>query len=365
MRVLHFNSNFLYTRIYENLLDNIDEEIEHIIYVPQKRSNKKVVESKYKVLQPEIISSFDSYLTFHRRNKSYKYIKKEVNLHNDMLIHAHTLTNDGVLAYYMYKKYGFNYILTIRNTDINFTLKYKKHLKSHFEKVLLNAELLIFPNYSYKKRMKSIFKKNSNIIEKIEKAIVVQNGIEDIWLQNIKKNKKSISNKLKINMLFIGRVYPQKNIHRVLKAIENMNVNYKIIGKVIDEGYFNRLKADYQFEYLGEKNKKEIIEIMEDCDIFIMPSENETFGLVYIESLTQNLPIIYSENEGIDGYFEKNKYGVSVDPKNIKDIQKGIELLLDNYDDIQENLVEKSFLEEFDWGYIGGKYSDLYKGLKR
>src|SRR5699024_7626163 len=217
-------SNFLYTYIYENLLDEIDQDIKHIIYSPQKKNNNKVVDSKYKVLEPEIISNLDSFFTFYRRNKSYRYLRKEINLQNDLLIHSHTLTNDGILAYYLFKKYKINYILTIRNTDINFTLKYKKHLFSYFKRVILNAKLLIFPNFPYKKRLKKIFKNNPDIVRKIDKSIVIQNGIEKIWLQNIPENKKDISNKSVINMLFIGRIYRQKNLHRVLESLKNIDI---------------------------------------------------------------------------------------------------------------------------------------------
>lgn len=367
MKILHLNSNFLYTYIYENLLDEIDQDIKHIIYSPQKKNNNKVVDSKYKVLEPEIISNLDSFFTFYRRNKSYRYLRKEINLQNDLLIHSHTLTNDGILAYYLFKKYKINYILTIRNTDINFTLKYKKHLFSYFKRVILNAKLLIFPNFPYKKRLKKIFKNNPDIVRKIDKSIVIQNGIEKIWLQNIPENKKDISNKSVINMLFIGRIYRQKNLHRVLESLKNIDIkiNIKIIGKIIDDEYYKKIKEKYQFEYLGEKNKKQIIEIMSKSDIFIMPSENETFGLVYVESLSQNLPIIYSKNEGIDGYFKDNKYGVSVDPKSIEDIQRGIRFIINNYEGIQKNLEDKSFLDEFNWANIGSNYSGLYRGLEK
>src|SRR5699024_5266275 len=165
-----------------------------------------------------------------------------------------------------------------------------------------------------------------------------------------------------INMLFIGRIYRQKNLHRVLESLKNIDIkiNIKIIGKIIDDEYYKKIKEKYQYEYLGEKNKKQIIEIMSKSDIFIMPSENETFGLVYVESLSQNLPIIYSKNEGIDGYFKDNKYGVSVDPKSIEDIQRGIRFIINNYEGIQKNLEDKSFLDEFNWANIGSNYSGLY-----
>src|SRR5699024_3352518 len=135
-------SNFLYTYIYENLLDEIDQDIKHIIYSPQKKNNNKVVDSKYKVLEPEIISNLDSFFTFYRRNKSYRYLRKEINLQNDLLIHSHTLTNDGILAYYLFKKYKINYILTIRNTNIKFTMNNKKNLFYTFKRIKLNNKYI-------------------------------------------------------------------------------------------------------------------------------------------------------------------------------------------------------------------------------
>lgn len=370
MKILHLNSNFLYTRIYENLLDNMDENFEHIIFNPRKKENNIVVKSKYQVYDPEIINKFDSYLTFHRRNKSLNYLRKNLKINDYILVHAHTLSNDGVLAYSLFKKYGCNYILTIRNTDVNFTLKYKKHLIPLFKKVLINAKIIIFPNYSYKNKLKAYFKNNESIINKIDNSIVIQNGIEPIWLNNIQSTKKNINIKKEINLLYVGRIYKQKNIHRVLTAIKTLNeisnlkINYKIVGEIIDLEYFEKLKSITEFNYLGAKTKTEIIEIMKQCEIFIMPSENETFGLVYIEALTQNLPIIYSKNEGIDGYFEDESLGKAVDPFDVNAIIDAINYVVDNYSDIQITLEDKTIFENFKWENIGYNYNQLYKESK-
>src|SRR5690606_2930407 len=48
-----------------------------------------------------------------------------------------------------------------------------------------------------------------------------------------------------------------------------------------------------------------------EADVFVMPSRNETFGLVYVEAMLQGLPILYTSNEGIDGFY-KEKIGEKV-----------------------------------------------------
>lgn len=41
------------------------------------------------------------------------------------------------------------------------------------------------------------------------------------------------------------------------------------------------------------------------ADIFAMPSSYETFGLGYVEAMLQDLPILYTHNEGIDGFYDE------------------------------------------------------------
>lgn len=51
--------------------------------------------------------------------------------------------------------------------------------------------------------------------------------------------------------------------------------------------------------------KKQLREAFSISDIFVMPSKPETFGLVYVEALSQGLPILYAKGEGFDGYFDE------------------------------------------------------------
>lgn len=345
MKILHLNSNFLFTKIYENQIKSMPSDFDHIIYNPLKKSVKN--HTNLKVLNPVNLDKLDSILSLKRLSKSYKYLKQNIKLDQINIVHAHTLTNDGLLALRLFKRNKIPYILTIRNTDINFTLKYKKHLKKQFFDVIMSAKNVIFPNHSYKHKLLDIFKNNIKLVKKLNDSLVIPNGIDELWINNPSQNVKTI-NKQNVKILFVGRIYSNKNLHTLLEALNRIeNYELTVVGSIIDTKYFDELNKKYNFNYIGEKSKEELIEIMKYHHIFAMPSFNETFGLVYIEALSQNLPVLYTKNEGIYNYFEETKYGIAVQPNDVKNIEEGLKFIIHNYQIIQNNLKDKTLLNRF------------------
>lgn len=53
---------------------------------------------------------------------------------------------------------------------------------------------------------------------------------------------------------------------------------------------------------------------MQNSDIFCMPSQNETLGLVYLEAMSKGCITIGTQNEGIDGIIVDHKNGFLVEP---------------------------------------------------
>ncbi|MHD0382988.1 glycosyltransferase family 4 protein [Staphylococcus simulans] len=371
MKVLHLNSNFIFTKIYQNQLESMADDFEHVIYNPIKKKVKFDANYKYELYAPRIINKTDSFLSLNRKNKSLNYLNQSVNMKDVKLIHAHTLTNDGLLAFSLHKKYHIPYILTVRGTDVNFSLPFKMHLRKRFKNVLKHAELLIFPNHVYKNKVLSFYKNDKKLVDKLEKSIIVPNGIDSFWIKNARIGMKDRNNKNEIQLLYVGRIYSNKNIHRVLNAVREINskgnyfIKMNVIGKIINERYFEKLKKIIDFNYYGTKDKEEIKQIMEKMDVFTMPSKSETFGLVYIEAMSQNLPLIYTKNEGIYGYFENGIYGKASDYKSTEEIKQNILFILDNYEYFQKNLQDKDFLDEFKWNEIGKLYNEIYKEVSK
>ena len=111
------------------------------------------------------------------------------------------------------------------------------------------------------------------------------------------------------------------------------------------------------------KKPLEIIEEMRQSDAFIMVSSPETFGLVYVEALTQKLPIIYANNEGFDGFYKDGYVGYPAIAGSVDDIAIKIEQLISNYDIMQQNISRLNLDSDFNWEHIALKYIRMYNEI--
>ena len=90
-----------------------------------------------------------------------------------------------------------------------------------------------------------------------------------------------------------------------------------------------------------------------------MPSLHETFGLVSVEALSQNLPVIYTKGQAIDGMFPPN-IGVAVNPLSVDEIKDAIKVVLQNKEKYSNAGID---FEMFRWDSITQKYLDIYYGI--
>ena len=166
--------------------------------------------------------------------------------------------------------------------------------------------------------------------------------------------------------MYTGRIDKNKNLDTTIKCCNKMlknkySVNFTIIGSIAYKKY-NKILKKYNFiNYMGQKNKEEIINIYKDMDIFVMPSKHETFGLVYAEALTQGLPVIYTKNEGFDQLFEDGEVGYAIKYNDYLKMEQRINNIVENYEKISKNCIEKSLI--FNWNDIADKYMNIYKEI--
>ncbi len=89
-----------------------------------------------------------------------------------------------------------------------------------------------------------------------------------------------------------------------------------------------------------------------------MPSSPETFGLVYIEAMSQGTPIIYSKNAGIDLFFNEGEVGYSVWHNDTSEWTDTILKISENYSNISKNCYEIS--KKFTWEKAISKFIKIY-----
>ncbi len=99
---------------------------------------------------------------------------------------------------------------------------------------------------------------------------------------------------------------PRKKIDTLIKACDilckKINLTLRIIGdgilkqKYIDIAASLNLANIITFE--GQKSQSEINEILDECDVFVLPSYPEAFGIAIIEAMAKGLPVIASAGNG-------------------------------------------------------------------
>ena len=92
-----------------------------------------------------------------------------------------------------------------------------------------------------------------------------------------------------------------------------------------------------------------------------MPSLSETFGLSYIEAMSQGIPIIYTRGQGIDGVFEEGTVGYHVNPYDIEETYNAIKRILSDYEKFSNACIEES--KQFSWDVIVDDYQKIYDSL--
>ena len=106
----------------------------------------------------------------------------------------------------------------------------------------------------------------------------------------------------------------------------------------------------------------EIRELMKDMHIFMMLSHNETFGLVYLEAITQNLPVIYTKGEGFDRYFNEGTVGYASNSKDGTELIKQTHKMIKNYACFQQqlNCLDK---QQFSWEHNAERHKNIYESI--
>ena len=373
MNVLHLTSQYTVSAVYKELFTHLCdyENIQQTVFIGTRKDS---VVDRYKIENKNNLKFIIDYthgkfariLYYPRIVKVLKKIEKEVNLENIDIVHAHTLFGDGGTALLIKKIYGIDYVVTVRSTDVSGYLKKMPHALILLNEIVINAKNIIFISPSmYNIIYDKLNKKARNKLK--QKKRIIPNGISEFWFENIGKNRK-LNKEKRINFIQVSELIKRKNIDKsveIIKKICDMGIESHL--DVVGDGSFyeeyckiiHRKGLDKYVTFLGKiKEENAMKNCYNEHDIFIMPSENETFGLVYVEAMSQGLPIVYHKNTGIFGYFEEGDNGYGINSYDLNEAVEFIKKILENYDEISKKCIINS--REFNWFDIAKKLKGIY-----
>lgn len=374
--ILHITNDYSGSTVYKNLVGELDNlDLSQIVYNPIKeesRIRKNEIELKTKdseIIYSHILNKTTDRIFYRKKlKKILRDIENKVDLSKIRIIHAHTWYSDGGVAYLLSKKYNIPYIITIRNSDLNTFQKYLIHERTFGQKILENAKSVILISASYKMRvigLSSLQKIKSKLLTKLQ---IIPNGVDSYWINNAVEKKVKMDNNA-FNLLFIGKFNRGKNVLALQRAVSEINKKEKRVHLNLIGGGGNvhsevLKQVDLYKDIMTYHGKifdlSKLKEHFENADIFAMPSKHETFGLVYVEAMLQGLPILYTANEGIDGFYDE-KIGEKVTSSGVEEIKQKILELIKNYD--LYTIPTQKLVENHNWKNIALIYSDVYKNI--
>ncbi len=279
---------------------------------------------------------------------AYKIGKDIIKKEEIDLIHSHYAFPQGCVGGLLRNKFSIPHILTLHGSDA-LILKNTTIGKYFFKYSVKNSDKIICVSNYIKNQLNDKIK---------DKAVVIYNGI----------NREHLYYESDDNFgLFVGAFVPQKGVDILIKAIEDIDFNFKLIGdgklyKKIENYIVNNKLTHIQL--LGKKSFNETASFMRKCSFLIVPSRNEGFGLVAVEAMACSKPVIASDVGGlkevvIDGY-----NGLLFKKEDIIDLKEKIQKLIDDKD-LRKTLGKngEKFSKKFSWKKCAKDVKELYENL--
>lgn len=368
MKILHICNDYCGSKVHERLCAELDRlGAEQMVYAHfegrDKVGRNRIDSARMQYVYDPMLRKVHHYLFHLRVHDVYASMMRQIGSPADFdLIHAATLFSDGALALKLHRRYGTPYVVAVRKTDVYRFLRLGPHTWPMGRRILLEASKVVFIS----KALMEAFERHPMIqamLPRIKHKLVLQpNGIDDYWIDNCVPQSSARN-----GLIYVGKFDANKNVLRLMDAVEQLqqripDVHLDLVGGTDSqhELVLARVKSHPElYTYHGQIFERPLLkELYARNAVFCMPSINETFGLVYIEALSQGLAVLCSRGQGIDGLFAA-KVGEFVDPASADAIEAGLYALLTQ----RENYATQLDFEQFRWSAIACRYMDFFTEL--
>lgn len=172
-------------------------------------------------------------------------------------------------------------------------------------------------------------------------------------------------------ILFLGRIVPEKGIHYLIDAFNELNTTKKLViagGASDTNTYYLELKEkaknNSNIIFTGFVQGEELQELYSNAYIYCLPSDVEGMPLSLLEAMSYGNCCLTSDIDECSEVLQDK--GVTFKKSNVKDLSKILQELLNNKLKVQEfkTNAQKYVLNNYNWDYIVDETLNIYgKGI--
>lgn len=242
------------------------------------------------------------------------------------LVHAHQALPDGALAQRLAGELGVPYVVTVHGADVY------QHLRRHgaagrrAAAVLGGASAVMANSSAVARLLRGVVAP--------ERLHVVLNGTtgtdatvtpaDDVWPGEPL-------------LLTVGYLIERKGHATVLQALaqlaqRGLRPHWAVVGEGVLGAQLARraeaLSLTGTVHFLGRQPHRRVLELMARAELFVLPSWDEAFGLVYTEAMRQGTPVVACRDEGPEDFIEDGVSGYLVPARDAEALAGVIEAAL-------------------------------------
>jgi glycosyltransferase involved in cell wall biosynthesis len=232
--------------------------------------------------------------------------------------------------------------------------------------LLSSADAVVAPSHSFLGDCLVAFPRAA------KKALFIHNGVNVQELAQADEAAGSVENGR--YLLCIAASNYKKALDVLLRAFARISETHRLLRLVVvgdgplrqeHEELARSLSLHDRVQFLGWCGRAEVARLLRDCEIFVLPSRSEPFGIVVAEALACRKVVVASAVGGIREIIENGRSGVLVEPDNPTALAGAVLAFLED-DARREALADAGYqrvVERFSSDATGARYESLYSAL--
>jgi glycosyltransferase involved in cell wall biosynthesis len=276
------------------------------------------------------------------------------------VIHAHKFSVEGLCAWYVARAIGIPLVVSLRGEVESKIFRFKPSHKQAYRQVAAYTRRIYFVSawfadefHRYAPGMEAKTRLLPNVVRNLAPRIDPEPAVRGlVTVLNLDTHRRKGMRWLLDAIAIAIMIEPAIHLDiigggsaKAVAAVKRM-IAKRGLGSAV--------------QLLGPMPNAQVLEHLRGYRAMVLPSVNETFGMVYVESLFAGVPILFTKGTGVDGYLDQFDVGIGVPPRDDKAISQAILKLWRESDTYRKSIADagRGLFDVFDPNRSVAAYKD-------